>query len=89
MARVSTCPYCQREVGLLNERPTPYSYPREPRLLAHAATERPTTGDRRRPKCKQGSGLPVAPAEIREVADRPSTRSARTAARMAAARVTV
>lgn len=77
MARVTTCPYCQRTVGLMTDRPTPNSYPRSPRMALHAAED----ADRsraagRRPKCVQGSGLEVDPAAIRdEAGDRPSRRS--------------
>lgn len=76
MSRVTTCPYCHREVGLINDRPTPRSRPRGPRMSPHAAVDRTSTDRGRRPKCVPGSGLSIDAADVREVADRPSRRRA-------------
>ena len=74
MARESTCPYCGRNVGLINDKPMPGSMPRGPRLIRHAAG--PPNGSRTaRPRCELGSGLPIDPSEVREVAHAPSRRS--------------
>lgn len=75
MARESTCPYCGRNVGLINDKPTPGSLPRGPRLIRHAAVD-PTPSQRgARPRCELGSGLPVDPADVRDVPHAPSRRT--------------
>lgn len=69
MAAVTTCPYCKRTVGLMTGRPTPSSFPRSPRIALHSVGEPGTPG---RKRCLPGSALEVDPADIREVAARPS-----------------